>query len=151
MNPMTNCYMNAFVELIWWIYDVAHRWCILWNYIVESLLCRRCRWCCQVVEVVRWCCISCWVHAYSCKVRGLCPVECLIIQTTLILRAYALHVDLGVDAPHVDFKSHCSTRWIESLCSNTLLVPHAYCIVKLLLCLCIVASSSSCCSWFDAK
>jgi len=26
------------------------------------------------------------------------------------LRAYALHVDLGVDAPHVDFKSHCSTR-----------------------------------------
>jgi len=26
------------------------------------------------------------------------------------LRAYALHVDLGVDAPHVDFRSLCSTR-----------------------------------------
>jgi len=49
------------------------------------------------------------------------------------LRAYALHVDLGVDAPHValraialhvEMRAYALTRW---------LVPHAYCIAKLLL------------------
>jgi len=34
----------------------------------------------NVVEVVR----CCWVHAYLYKVGGLCPIECLIIHTTLI-------------------------------------------------------------------
>jgi len=38
----------------------------------------------NVVEVVCCCWICCWVHAYSYKVGGLCPVECLIIHTTLI-------------------------------------------------------------------
>jgi len=37
-----------------------------------------------VVEVVRCCWICCWVHAYSYKVGGSCPIECLIIHTTLI-------------------------------------------------------------------
>ena len=126
--------------LIWCYIMLLIEWWLIMDYIVESLLCCccRCRWCCQVVEVVHWCCISCWVHAYSCKVGGSCPVECLIIQTTLILRAYALHVDLGVDAPHVvlraialhvEMRAYALTRW---------LVLHAYCIAKLLLCHCIV-------------
>ena len=161
-----DCYMNVHIDkllyecscwLIWCYIMLLIEWWLIMDCIVESLLCCccRCRWCCQVVEVVRWWCISCWVHAYSCKVGGSCPVECLIIQTTLILRAYALHVDLGVDAPHVvlraialhvEMRAYALTRW---------LVPHAYCIVMLLLCRCIVVnvelSSSllSCCRWFE--
>ena len=47
------------------------------------------------------------------------------------LRADALHVDLGADALHVELRAYALTR---------LLIPHAYCIVKLLLlCHCIVA------------
>jgi len=57
----------------------------LWDYnadvviVVEVV---RCCWCCccivvvVVVDVVRCCWISCWVHAYSYKVGGSCPVEC---------------------------------------------------------------------------
>ena len=52
---------------------------------------------------------------------------------TLILRAITLHVEL---------RAYALTRR---------LVPHAFCIVKLLLCLCIVASPSSCCSWFNCQ
>ena len=159
---LMNCYKNVYrdellYECICWInimlYDVAHRWWILWNYNVESLLVLLLSL--SLMSSSRWCCtllwISCWVHAYSYKVGGSCPVECLIIQTTLILRAYAQHVDLGVDAPqvvlraialHVEMRAYALTRW---------LVPHAYCIVKLLLCLCIVASSSSCCDIFKCQ
>jgi len=46
------------------------------------------------------------------------------------LRAYALHVDLRAYALHVELRAYALTR---------LLVPHAYYIVKLLLCHCIVA------------
>ena len=61
--------------------------------------------------------------------------------------AYALHVDLGVDAPHVDFRSLCSSVALRAIALHVelrayaltrWLVPHAYCIVKLLLCRCIV-------------
>ena len=112
----------------------------LWDYNLESLLCSccRCRWCRQVVKCCTLLWISCWVHAYSYKVGGSCPVECNH-SNHVDLRAYALHVDLGVDAPHVDLRvialhvelrAYALTRW---------LVPHACCIVKLLLSLCIVA------------
>jgi len=67
------------------------------------------------------------------------------------LRAYALHVDLGVDAPHFDFKSHCSTRWNESLCSNTLIGTTCILHSQVVVVSCIVASSSSCCSWFKCQ
>jgi len=128
------------------LYDVAHRWWILWNYIVELLLCSccRCRWCRQVVDVVRCCWISCWFHAYSYKVGGSCPVECLIIHTTLVLRAYALHVDLRADALHVELRAYALTRW---------LVPHAFCTVKLSLghCIVVIVELLSCCRWFNVK
>jgi len=55
---------NAYVELTWWLYDVV--------IVVDVVRC-----CCrQVVNVVRCCRLSCWVHAYSYKVGGSCPVEC---------------------------------------------------------------------------
>jgi len=62
------------------LHDVAHkRWIMeLWCGVVVVVVVV------DVVEVVRWCWISCWVHAYSYKVGGSCPVECLIIHTTLI-------------------------------------------------------------------
>ena len=105
--------------------------------------CCRCRWCRQVVDVVRCCWISCRVYAYSYKVGGSCPVECLIIQTTLIWEPMLYTLILRAIALHVELRAYALIRW---------LVPHAFCIVKLLLlCLCIVVSLSSCCSWFKCQ
>jgi len=42
----------------------------LWDYHIEAIRCVD-----VVVEVVRCCWLSCWVHAYSYKVGGACPVE----------------------------------------------------------------------------
>ena len=64
------------------LHDVAHKWWImeLWCGVVVIVVVVDV----IVVEVARCCWISCWVHAYSYKVGGSCPVECLIIQTMLI-------------------------------------------------------------------
>ena len=91
-----------------------------------------------VVEVVRycWCCHCCWCcRCHWCRTLLLTKLlnPCILIKLgahALLNVNHSYHVDLGVDAPRVDFrslcstrcfKSHCSTRWIESLCSNTLI------------------------------
>jgi len=57
-------------------------------------------WCRQVVEVVRCCWLSCWVHAYSYKVRSYAPVLILgvyapaLIGTTCILHSQVVAVSL---------------------------------------------------------
>ena len=55
------------------------------------------------------------------------------------LRAYALHVDLRVDALHVDLRVYALHVELRAYALTRWLVPHAYHIVKLLLCHCIVA------------
>jgi len=64
------------------------------------------------------------------KVGGLCPVN-VNHSNTLILGVDAPHVALRAIALHVELRAYTLTR---------LLVPHAYCIVKLLLCRCIVVN-----------
>ena len=109
------------------LYDVSHRWWIFWNYMVESLLC-----CC--------CCCCRWCHSYH-----------------VDLRAYALHVDLRAYALHVDLMSRCSTRWIASLCSNTLIgttyILHSQVGVVSLHYRVVIAIVEllSYCRWFNAK
>ena len=132
----------------------------LWDYNVDVVVvvqvvgwCCHCCWCRQVVDVVRCCWLSCCVHAYSYNVGGSCPVNV----------NHSKHVDFRILCSSVDFRSLCSSIDFRSLCSSVelrayaltrWLVPHAYYIVKLLLCRCIVInvelSSSllnSCC-WF---
>jgi len=70
-----------------------------------------------VVDVAR----CCWVHAYSYKVGGSCPVNVNHSNTLF----------LGVYTPALTFRSLLLQRW---------LVPHAYCIVELLLRRCIVVN-----------
>jgi len=54
------------------------------------------------------------------------------------LWTYALHVDLGFDALHVDLRAYALHVELRAYALTRWLVPHAYCIVKLLLCRCIV-------------
>jgi len=122
--------------IIMMLYDVAHKWWILWNYIVESLLSlslmSSSRWCCTLVLykllspcilISSWGLMPCWMfnHSYH--------IDLSAYALHVDLRAYALHVDLRADALHVELRAYALTRW---------LVPHAYCIVKLFSCYCIV-------------
>jgi len=97
---LMNYYMNAYVELTWWISMRLWYWCctlLLMLYVVVDVVIVvevvRCCWycCCDVVvivvDVVRCCWLSCWVHVYSYKVGGLCPVN-VNHSNTLFLGVY---------------------------------------------------------------
>ena len=112
----------------------------LWDYNIDVVVVVevvRCCWCCTlllmlhvVVDVVRCCWLSCWVHAYSYKVGGSCPVN--VNHSKL--------VDFRSLCSSVDFRSLCSSVELRVYALTRWLVPHAYCIVKLLLCRCIVVN-----------
>ena len=80
-----------------------------------------------VVVVVARCC---WVHAYSYKVRGSCPVKVNHSNTLF----------LGVYTPALTLRSYLLQLVFRSLLLQRWLVPHAYCIVELLLSRCIVVN-----------
>ena len=77
-----------------------------------------------VVVVIARCC---WVHAYSYKVGSSCPVH----SNTLFLGVYTPALTLRSYLLQLAFRSLLLQRW---------LVPHAYCIVELLLRCCIVVN-----------
>jgi len=80
-----------------------------------------------VVVVVARCC---WVHAYSYKVGGSCPVNVNHSNTLF----------LGVYTPALTLRSYLLQLAFRSLLLQRWLVPHAYCIVELLLRRCIVVN-----------
>jgi len=80
------------------------------------------------VVVVVACC--CWVHAYSYKVGGSCPVNVNHSNTLF----------LGVYTPALTLRSYLLQLAFRSLLLQRWLVPHAYCIVELLLRCCIVVN-----------
>ena len=150
-----NWYMNVHIDellyacLCWttmMLYDVAIRdeydIIILWS----RCYCCRCRWCrtLLLIKLLSPCILI--------KVGGLCPVN-VNHSKHVDLRAYALHVDLGVDVPHVALRAIALHVELRACALTRWFVPHAYCIVKLLLCRCIVvnvelSSLLSCCRWF---
>ena len=80
-----------------------------------------------VVVVVARCC---WVHACSYKVGGACPVNVNHSNTLF----------LGVYTPALTLRSYLLQLAFRSLLLQRWLVPHAYCIVELLLRCCIVVN-----------
>jgi len=93
---LMNYYMHAYVEFnmmtIWCcnymmnIYEIIMSMLLLLTLSLMSYVvvvdvvvdvlrcwCCQCCWCRQVVGVVRCCWLSCWVHAYSYKVRSYAP------------------------------------------------------------------------------
>jgi len=110
-----------------------------------------------VVEVVRycWCCHCCWCcRCHWCRTLLLTKLlnPCILIKLGahallnvnhsyhVDLRAYALHVDFRSLYSNVDFRGLCSSVALRAYALTRWLVPHAYCIVKLLLCHCIVVN-----------
>jgi len=114
----------------------------LWDYNVESLLVLLLSL--SLMSSSRWCCtllwISCWVHAYSYKVGGSCPVECLNYSNHVDFESLCSTRWFRSWCSTRCFKSHCSTRWKESLCSNTLIgttcILHSQVVVVSLHCRC---------------
>ena len=149
---LMNYYTNAYVWLIWCCMLINDE---LWDYDVESSLLFLSSLSLMSSMSLKLYVVVESMHTHI-KLGSSCLVECLIIHTTLILRAYALHVDLRAYALHVDFKSRCSTRWIESLCSNTLIgttcILHSQVVVMSLHCrVVVVVELLSCCRCFNVK
>jgi len=100
--------------------------------------CCRCRWCRQS----RWYCTLLLIKLLSPCILiqswGLMPCWMFNHSKHVDLRAYALHVDLWFDAPHVALRADALHVELRVYALTRWLVPHAYCIVKLLLCRCIV-------------